>query len=365
MVHSSVDNLMHIRKTTQDEAARYDRQMRLWGETNQRKIINSTAYIDFLSDASSEIIKNLVLKGIGNLIIGFIPESDHILHQLNMNNVFHVLKGENIVQQLFQLNPYVKVTIGDDDFTTGAQNFQEGNIVFVYHTLSLARNHQVKISHSIQGSRTSCLCISLYGDIGRICNFYPNLLQDMYTESMCSTNAGGLERDFYVIHEITEKLVTKSIEKNVMHASNVNSVQTVEIRSPAFHSLLEEIQFVFKKSNRTISDERVTVLAESIACGFKQYFLLNVYTKFGRNILIQFVESTGEFDLSVSVGVELASIVGGIGAQDAISALTGYYIEKQSHEVDKHVVRCTFVDSWDRCEAEVSKSPPPPPMSRN
>jgi len=54
---------------TEDEAAVYDRQIRLWGLEAQQRMRNATIMVMRLRGTATETIKNIVLAGIGKLII--------------------------------------------------------------------------------------------------------------------------------------------------------------------------------------------------------------------------------------------------------------------------------------------------------
>ncbi|PPQ89648.1 hypothetical protein CVT25_013835 [Psilocybe cyanescens] len=54
---------------TEEEATRYDRQMRLWGIEAQQRMRNATILVLNLRGVATEAIKNMVLAGIGKLII--------------------------------------------------------------------------------------------------------------------------------------------------------------------------------------------------------------------------------------------------------------------------------------------------------
>ncbi|KAF9468610.1 hypothetical protein BDZ94DRAFT_681508 [Collybia nuda] len=54
---------------TEEEASRYDRQMRLWGLEAQQRMRNATILVIRLQGTATEAIKNMVLAGIGKLII--------------------------------------------------------------------------------------------------------------------------------------------------------------------------------------------------------------------------------------------------------------------------------------------------------
>ncbi|KAI0700044.1 hypothetical protein C8T65DRAFT_658511 [Cerioporus squamosus] len=54
---------------TEDEAAVYDRQIRLWGLEAQQRMRNATILMVRLKGVATEAIKNIVLAGIGKLIV--------------------------------------------------------------------------------------------------------------------------------------------------------------------------------------------------------------------------------------------------------------------------------------------------------
>ncbi|KAH9969636.1 hypothetical protein BC827DRAFT_1257513 [Russula dissimulans] len=54
---------------TEDEAALYDRQIRLWGLEAQQRMRNATILVVNLRGVATETIKNIVLAGVGKLII--------------------------------------------------------------------------------------------------------------------------------------------------------------------------------------------------------------------------------------------------------------------------------------------------------
>ena len=64
--------LAHTMVQTSDETeaqVRYDRQIRLWGHEAQQRMRDSKIVVVSLGGLAVEIVKNLVLAGIGNLTI--------------------------------------------------------------------------------------------------------------------------------------------------------------------------------------------------------------------------------------------------------------------------------------------------------
>jgi molybdopterin/thiamine biosynthesis adenylyltransferase len=54
---------------TEDEAALYDRQLRLWGVEAQNRMRNSSVLIYSFRGVAAEITKNIVLAGVGNVTL--------------------------------------------------------------------------------------------------------------------------------------------------------------------------------------------------------------------------------------------------------------------------------------------------------
>lgn len=76
----SADPCAHtLQLTLSDEASLYDRQIRLWGLEAQNRMRSSTVLVLSLRSLAHETIKNLVLAGIGRLIVmddGVVTEED-------------------------------------------------------------------------------------------------------------------------------------------------------------------------------------------------------------------------------------------------------------------------------------------------
>ncbi|KDQ62549.1 hypothetical protein JAAARDRAFT_30452 [Jaapia argillacea MUCL 33604] len=66
--HSSSSKSVPV-QITEDEAALYDRQIRLWGLEAQQRMRNATILLVKLKGVATETIKNIVLAGIGKLIV--------------------------------------------------------------------------------------------------------------------------------------------------------------------------------------------------------------------------------------------------------------------------------------------------------
>lgn len=71
-------------KLSEEEAALYDRQIRLWGLEAQARLKNAKILLLGLSPVSGEIIKNIVLCGVNTLILC----DDKRVSQADIENCF-------------------------------------------------------------------------------------------------------------------------------------------------------------------------------------------------------------------------------------------------------------------------------------
>ncbi|KAI0795282.1 hypothetical protein BC629DRAFT_1581846 [Irpex lacteus] len=103
---------------TEDEAALYDRQIRLWGLEAQQRMRNATVLVLRLKGVATETIKNIVLAGIGTLIV--VDSEDVSAEDLATGFFFRdVDVGRKRVDaakaRIEALNPLVKVETYHDE----------------------------------------------------------------------------------------------------------------------------------------------------------------------------------------------------------------------------------------------------------
>ncbi|KAI0357375.1 hypothetical protein OH77DRAFT_1399267 [Trametes cingulata] len=108
---------------TEDEAAVYDRQIRLWGLEAQQRMRNATILVVRLKGVATEAIKNIVLAGIGKLIV---VDPDDVAEEDLGAGFF--LRDEDVGKKrvdaakprIESLNPLVAVeTLSDPSFLHG------------------------------------------------------------------------------------------------------------------------------------------------------------------------------------------------------------------------------------------------------
>lgn len=136
---------------TEAEAKIYDRQIRLWGVKGQQRLRNSRLLIYGMGGTSTEIAKNLVLAGVGNVCLmdgRNVKESD-------LGYQFFVRKsdvGQNIAKashpRVQELNPMVKVTYIEKYIDSVKEDFFD-NFDVVLMTETTKKNSSLKIQKKV------------------------------------------------------------------------------------------------------------------------------------------------------------------------------------------------------------------------
>ncbi|KAI9307436.1 hypothetical protein BJ944DRAFT_261916 [Cunninghamella echinulata] len=128
---------MTQKKISQDEAAIYDRQIRLWGLEAQQRLGNAHILIAGLRSISNEVAKNLVLAGIGSVTL-----LDHttIEKQQVDSQFFWSIedigknKAEATLSPLQTLNPRVHIHVDQENISDKPDSyFEPFDIVCLFH----------------------------------------------------------------------------------------------------------------------------------------------------------------------------------------------------------------------------------------
>ncbi|KAI5291776.1 hypothetical protein KEM52_000070 [Ascosphaera acerosa] len=118
--------IMLIGSCLEDEIALYDRQIRLWGVKAQEKIQTASILVITFRALAAEIVKNLVLAGVGAVTI-----ADHeVVREEDLGAQFF-LSDQHIGQnrataaepQIREMNPRVKVAALDEDVRARGPDF--------------------------------------------------------------------------------------------------------------------------------------------------------------------------------------------------------------------------------------------------
>ncbi|KAI9474767.1 E1 ubiquitin-activating protein aos1 [Coemansia sp. RSA 989] len=103
---------------SKEEVALYDRQIRLWGMEAQNRLRSSTVRFEGINALTLEASKNLVLAGIGTLILHDplpITAKDLEVQYYFQPSDLNRPKDQVLAERLAILNPLVKIQVGDGD----------------------------------------------------------------------------------------------------------------------------------------------------------------------------------------------------------------------------------------------------------
>lgn len=113
-------------KISADEVALYDRQIRLWGMAAQERMRNAHVLIVSVKALSQEVVKNLVLAGIGAITLldeGAVSESDLGAQFLVTEEDIGKNRAGAAAVNARKLNPRVAVTADDQSIQTKSNDF--------------------------------------------------------------------------------------------------------------------------------------------------------------------------------------------------------------------------------------------------
>lgn len=151
------------RQLTGEEAALYDRQIRLWGLEAQRKLSSSHVLIlgDVTSLLAQELSKNIVLAGVARLCIT-VTEKDSTAtkdDQTQQTTGFLGNDLQSIITSLRDMNPHVEVTTSDEE----ALDFSTYSVVCV---LGLDKIKNITINKKCRLANVPVLTGQAFGFVG-------------------------------------------------------------------------------------------------------------------------------------------------------------------------------------------------------
>ncbi|KAJ3308355.1 hypothetical protein HDV04_003915 [Boothiomyces sp. JEL0838] len=121
-------------KITADEVKLYDRQIRLWGMEAQQRMRNSKILVIGITGLSNEILKNIVLAGVGQVTL-----LDHsVVKDVDLGVQFLLRKEDlgkhkvtSVLPKLQLLNPRVTFTTITDSIDSKNEEFYDGYDIVV------------------------------------------------------------------------------------------------------------------------------------------------------------------------------------------------------------------------------------------
>ncbi|KAJ3207220.1 hypothetical protein HDU67_007606 [Dinochytrium kinnereticum] len=159
-----------------EEAALYDRQIRLWGLESQTRMRNAEILVIGITGLTNEVCKNLVLAGVGSIKLcdsRVATPEDLGAQFLLPENLVGTNRAEAVLAGLLELNPRVKISVVQDDdvFGKDVSFFQPFHLVFVadfytLHQLNLLNNSCRSANTQLMVGFTMGLNGFLFSDLG-------------------------------------------------------------------------------------------------------------------------------------------------------------------------------------------------------
>ncbi|XP_067942335.1 SUMO-activating enzyme subunit 1-like [Watersipora subatra] len=167
---------------TEDEAALYDRQIRLWGLDAQKRMRASNILVISANGLTGEVMKNIVLAGINSLtLLDSTLVSEEHLSAMFLVNSSHI--GQNLAEAsldaIRQLNPLVNVSADvSNAMEKPVEYFKRFDIVCMSST---NLDDITRIDSICSDNRVKFLCGSVFGFYGFM---FSNLGYHEYAEEI-------------------------------------------------------------------------------------------------------------------------------------------------------------------------------------
>ena len=216
-------------KLSADEIALYDRQIRLWGMAAQANIRSAKVLLINVGSIGTEITKNIVLSGIGNLCI----LDDHIVQEQDLGCQFFLekkdvgsLRIDACLPKVQDLNPRVNLTVDGGSLQTKNESFFERFDIIV--ATELTKDQIIELNHI-----TRKLNIALYvaGSNGLFSYIFIDLIEFVSEEEKLktgrSTELGSVSTNRTII-EVDNRIDEDDSKKIFEKIKTRNSYQSFD-----------------------------------------------------------------------------------------------------------------------------------------
>lgn len=247
---------------------RYDRQLRLWGPDGQLKLSSASVCIIGSSAVATEVLKNLILPGIGSFCIvddAAVTERDLSLNFFLDPTDLGSSRAKAVTQKLLELNPSVRGSHANSFSQVSMENFDAVvacNSIFQYSVsklinvtsigflgrvqLVLAKPHVVLEPKSEEGS---------IDDLG-ILNPWSSL--DKFADSF-SFDSNAEDKDFFhipwLVLLIKAAKLTRSSGKPVTHATISQAITELEGLRKNGRNFHEARENIYRITALSLDDE--------------------------------------------------------------------------------------------------------------
>ncbi|KAF9360509.1 SUMO-activating enzyme subunit 1 [Mortierella sp. AD094] len=187
-------------KITEDEAALYDRQIRLWGLEAQHRMRNASILIAGMRALSNEVCKNIILAGVGSITLlehETVTEEDIGAQFLLRQEDVGRNRAEAAAEKARLLNPRVKVVVDKEDIAQKPDSFfTEFNIVCL---TGCNPEQMIRIDNACREGKTGLYAAGVHGFFGYI---FCDLTHHEYREeSQGQVTERGKEPETTITHK--------------------------------------------------------------------------------------------------------------------------------------------------------------------
>ncbi|KAL1745098.1 hypothetical protein HDZ31DRAFT_37145 [Schizophyllum fasciatum] len=296
---------------TEDEAAVYDRQIRLWGIEAQQRMRNASILVINLKGVATEAIKNIVLAGIGKLVI-VDPET---VAEEDLGACFF-LRGEDVGRKRVEaakgrvesLNPLVAVeTISDGSVLEGPALDALIQTVDLVCMTDSSRAELSRVNEACRRLKKPFYSGGSYGLLGYI-------FCDLQHHEFISPDRTGTKD---VPRSVKASLDYPSLQNALQHKwSTMTKRQTKEVNPAVVFTVLAIWEFE-ARNNRLPSEGKDADALEQLANEFISAAGVDkkVLTHIPRD-LVEYLSTTAAHEFS-----PICAVVGGMLGQDILKSL--------------------------------------------
>jgi ubiquitin-like 1-activating enzyme E1 A len=231
-----------------DELALYDRQLRVWGAEGQNRIKQSAVLVLGLNGVGTEVVKNLVLAGVGSLEV----QDDSLLQEEQLSCQFFSseedvgsLKLPAAATRIRDLNPRVNLTTNTNALDLADEEYFSRFNLVIANTLNGAQLVQLnEITRKLGISLHVTVCHGLYGYI------FNDLVLDVTTYTRTKMPIGRK------VGKLSSNREIVSVETEVNHEEKkVNETFTVKSNYKALKELKSStnLSILTKRQRKNLS----------------------------------------------------------------------------------------------------------------
>ncbi|KAL5635896.1 hypothetical protein ACGC1H_004635 [Rhizoctonia solani] len=296
---------------TEDEAALYDRQIRLWGLDAQQRMRNATVLVVRLQGVATEAIKNIVLAGIGKLIIvdaELVTETDLGCGFFFSEDNVGQLRVEAAKPRIQSLNPLVDVVaVSDLEILSNDQLDKTLAGVDLICVTDCQKDEMLRLNDASRRAKKAFYAGGSYGLLGFV---FADLIEHEYlAHDRGATNTGATKT-------IKQSLTYPSLRESFGHSwRGLSKRQTKELNPSTVFSVLALWDWESRNATRVNASAAtelrriVTELIESAGVNAQSGPIPSAAT-------IESLCSTAGHEFS-----PVCAIVGGFLGQDILKAL--------------------------------------------